>query len=246
MMPDNATKANGLLDVRSLREQLYGYIRSEIQSGQLIPGALINLNEISERLGISKTPLRDALIQLECEGFVTILPRRGVMVNTLTLDEIQNVLEIVGSLESTVIASVFERIKTSHLTEMKHLNEQMRKLVQKKAFNDAFDQRYYQLNIAFHDIFLNLSRNSYLQRIIMPIKQRLYDFPRLSYIREWELINCDEHDQLVQYIKNGKRQKAVRLWQDSHWSFKAHERYIREFYFQGSKQIQYQLERQEH
>jgi hypothetical protein len=79
----------------------------------------------------------------------------------------------------------------------------------------------------------------------MPIKQRLYDFPRPSYIREWELINCDEHDQLIQYIKSGERQKAVRLWQDSHWSFKAHERYIREFYFQGSKQIEYQLELQE-
>lgn len=245
MMPGNVTKANGLLDVRSLREQLYDYIRNEIQNGQLIPGALINLNEISERLGISKTPLRDALIQLECEGFVTILPRRGVMVNKLTLDEIQNVLEIVGSLESTVIASVFDHIEVSHLDEMKRLNQQMRKLVQKKSFKDAFDQRYYQLNIAFHDVFLNLSHNNFLHRIIMPIKQRLYDFPRLSYIREWELINCDEHDQLIQFVRNGERQKAVRLWRDSHWSFKAHERYIREFYSQGSKQIKYQLERQE-
>jgi DNA-binding GntR family transcriptional regulator len=161
------------------------------------------------------------------------------------LDEIQNVLEIVGSLESTVIASVFERIQATHLSEMKRFNQQMRKLVQKKTFNDAFDQRYYQLNIAFHNVFLNLSSNSYLRRIIMPIKQRLYDFPRLSYIREWELINCDEHDQLIQFVRQKEREKAVRLWQDSHWSFKAHEKFIREFYSQGSKQIQNQLERQQ-
>ncbi len=85
MLPGNATKANGLLDVRSLREQVYEYIRGEIQNGRLIPGALIKVNEISERLGVSKTPLRDAIIQLECEGFVTILPRRGVVVNKLKI-----------------------------------------------------------------------------------------------------------------------------------------------------------------
>ena len=71
---------------------------------------------------------------------------------------------------------------------------------------------------------------------------RLYDFPRLSYIREWELVNCDEHDQLIKFIRKGEREKAVCLWQESHWSFKAHEKYIREFYSQGNKQIQYQLE----
>ncbi len=154
-------------------------------------------------------------------------------------------LEIVGSLESTVIVSVFDRIKTSHLAKMKRLNEQMRALVQSKAFDNTFDQRYYQLNIAFHDVFLNLSRNTFLRRFIMPIKQRLYDFPRLSYIREWELINCDEHDRLIQFFKEGEREMAARLWQDRHWSFTAHERFIREFYSQGSKQIQNQLERQE-
>ena len=54
-----------ILDVRSLREQIYEYLKNGIQTGQLVPGAFIKLNEISERLGVSKTPLRDALIKLE-------------------------------------------------------------------------------------------------------------------------------------------------------------------------------------
>lgn len=154
----------------------------------------------------------------------------------LTLDSIKNVIEIVGALESVVIVSVFDRIMPNHLEEMAQLNAKLRAIMQDSK-TDSFDKRYYQLNIAFHDVFLNLSGNAHLRQIVVPIKQRLYDFPRLTYIKEWELINCDEHDQLIQFIKDGKPNEAARLWRDSHWSFTAHERFIREFYTQGNKQI---------
>ncbi len=77
-----------MLNTKSLREQVYEYLRDEIHNRKLLPGATININEISQQLGISKTPLRDAIIQLEIEGFVTILPRRGVTVKKLTLREV--------------------------------------------------------------------------------------------------------------------------------------------------------------
>lgn len=239
---ENNTRSTPMLDIRPLREQLYEYLRSEMQAGNIIPGSLIRLNEISERLGISKTPLRDAVIQLECDGLVTILPRRGVLVNRLTLDEIKKTLEIVGALESAAIHSVFFKIEQPHLNEMERLNKEMRKLIQSDRFT-SFDPQYYELNIAFHNVFLNLSDNDYFQKIITPIKKRLYDFPRFRYIREWESINCDEHDRFIEYIKRGDRKNAVILWRDSHWSFEAHERFIREFYSQGDKHIQDELER---
>ena len=243
MVLDSHVAANGILDVRSLREQVYEYIRGEMQMGRIVPGSFIKLNAISERLGISKTPLRDAMIQLECEGFVTILPRRGVVVNKLTLEEIKNVLEIVGALESAVIVSVFGQIKAMHLKQMEHLNQRMRDQLESDGF-DRFDQEFYRLNIAFHDVFLNLSENKFLRQIIMPSKQRLYDFPRPSYIKKWELINCDEHDQLIQFIKTGEKEKAASLWRDEHWSFSAHEQFIREFYSLGNKHLQNELEYQ--
>ena len=242
MTVDNHIGTDGILDVRSLREQVYEFLRREMQTGQIVPGSFIKLNSISEHLGISKTPLRDAIIQLECEGFVTILPRRGVVVNKLTLEEIKNALEIVGALESAVIVSVFDQIKAAHLKKMERLNQRMRAQLESKG-TDQFDQQYYQLNIAFHDVFLDLSQNTFLRRIIMPIKQRLYDFSRPSYILEWELINCDEHDQLIQFVKIGEREKAASLWKNEHWSFSTHEKFIREFYSLGNKQIQSQIER---
>ena len=237
MANERAAATSSMLDMRSLREQVYEYLRGQMQKGLIRPGSLIKLNEISQRLGISKTPLRDAIIQLECEGFVTILARRGVVVNRLTLDEIKNVLEIVGALESAVLGSVFHRILPAHLKEMERLNGRMRASIQSSAFDDTFDQGYYELNIAFHDVFLELSKNTFLRKTIMPIKQRLYDFPRLSYIADWESINCDEHERLIGFIKEGDRESAVRLWKDSHWSFEAHEKFIREFYSQGKKQL---------
>ena len=236
MTPNYDTEKKTLLNVKSLREQVYEYLRGEMQAGSLIPGSFIKMNEISKQLGISKTPLRDALIQLECEGFVTFLPRRGVLMKKLTLNSIKNVLEIVGALESAVIMSVFDKIMPNHLEEMAQLNVKMRAIMQGSK-TDSSDQRYYQLNIAFHAVFLNLSGNTPLRQIVISSKQRLYDFPKLNYIKEWELINCDEHDQLIQFIKAGKPKEAVRIWRDSHWSFTAHERFIREFYTQGNKQI---------
>ena len=246
MVPKDAstpgTAGGGLLEIRSLREQVYEYLRGEMQAGRLVPGTFINLNDISGHLGISKTPLRDAIIQLECEGFVTILPRRGVVVNRLTLEEIRNVLEIVGALESAVILSVFDQITAAHLEEMARINADMRRIMDTRRTR-RFDYRYYQLNNAFHEIFLDLSGNTSLRKIIRPIKQRLYDFPRPGYIPRWELINCDEHDQLIRFIREGRREDAARLWRDSHWSFEAHEEFIREFYDQGNRQIQEQLDR---
>ena len=243
MTVDNHIGTNGILDVRSLREQVYEFLRREMQTGRIVPGSFIKLNSISEQLGISKTPLRDAIIQLECEGFVTILPRRGVVVNRQTIEEIKNALEIVGALESAVIVSVFDQIGKIHLKQMERLNQQMRDLLKGNQF-DRFDHQYYQLNITFHDVFLDLSENTSLRRIVMPIKQRLYDFPRPSYIKEWELINCDEHDRLIQYIKAGEKEQAASLWRNEHWSFSAHEQFIREFYSLGSQHIQNELAHQ--
>ncbi len=226
-----------VLDLRSLRQQVYEYLQNEIQAGRLLPGAYIKLNEISTRLGVSKTPLRDAIIQMECEGFVSILPRRGVLLKRLTLDEIRDILQILGALESAVLRSVFDQITSHRIAKMEKLNRDMRRCIQEKSFED-FDSQYYFLNIAFHDIFLELSDNTTMKPLIMNMKQRLYDFPRLAYIKEWEWANCDEHDRLIHFIRKGEKEAAAIFWQKTHWGFEAQETYIREFYAQENERIQ--------
>jgi DNA-binding GntR family transcriptional regulator len=209
----------------SLREQVYHFFWQEMQNGILSPGTSINLNEISKKLGISKTPLRDALIQLETEGFVTILPRRGIIVNTLHMHEIKSSYEILGALESSVLLSVFAKIKTRHIEQMEDLNAE-----QIEALDSGEYEHYYRLNLAFHDVFLNLSDNELIKKILAPIKRRLYDFPRRDYIREWELINIDEHDRLITCIKKGNRPGASSIIKDEHWSFNFHRKYLKKFY----------------
>jgi DNA-binding GntR family transcriptional regulator len=214
-----------ILNLTPLREQVYQYFRNEMQHGHLIPGSSVNLNQISLELGISKTPLRDALIQLEAEGFVTILPRRGVLVNKLTLAEIQNLYQIIGSLEATVVLAVFEKLTKSHVDRMKQLNAEQISSLKKKDF-----EKYYRLNLDFHDVFLNLSDNDTLKRIITPLKQRLYDFPRRGYFEDWEKQHLEEHEKLINAIAKSKRKLAASIIRDQHWCFDVHKKYLDRFY----------------
>jgi len=214
-----------MLITKSLREQVYDYLRDQINSRRLLPGTTINLNAISQHLGISKTPLRDAIIQLEIEGFVTILPRRGVTVKKLTLRDVKDSYDIVGALEGSVILNNFDKINQSHIARMEKLNA-----AQFDAFNREEYDRYYKLNLDFHNVFLDLSDNKHLKSIIKPYKQRLYDFPRRGYVKEWELNNCREHDQFIELTKKKDRKGAAAIMQDVHWSFKVQEKYIRQFY----------------
>ena len=232
----NNSRTSPIIDVSSLREQVYAYLRSEINQGRILPGANINLKKISSQLGISTTPLRDAIIQLECEGFVTILPRRGVVVKRLTLDEIKDYLEIVGAQESSVLLNVFPRLTGNHIDKLERLNASMVAALNKSDFD-----KYYNLNIEFHDVFLLLSNNSTLHQIIMPMKQRLYDFPRRQYITEWELVNCDEHTEFIGLLRQGMPEAAASLWKDRHWSFSYHESYIRSFYSDASEYLDMRL-----
>lgn len=226
-----------VLDVRSLRQQIYEYLQQEIQAGRLVPGSFINLNEISEHLGVSKTPLRDAIIQMECEGFVSILPRRGVLLKCLTLEDIKDILEILGALESSVLRSVFDNITSNRIVKMEQLNAEMRRRIQENTF-EVFDPQYYSLNIAFHDVFLELSSNMAMKPLLSTMKQRLYDLPRLAYMKDWKWANCDEHDRLLSHIRNGEKAAAALFWQEIHWGFEAQEPYIREFYAQENERIQ--------
>ena len=214
-----------ILNVKSLREQVYEYIRDQMMTGHILRNTTLNLNQISDHLGISKTPLRDALIRLEAEGFVTIMPRRGVVVNALTLQDVKDFYQICGALEGDVVRDVFDQFNGNHISVMRQLNSDMRAAIQR----DEFDLMY-RLNIRFHDVFLNLSDNKFIRSILMPLKQRLYDFQRRPYVKEWELRNTNEHDQFIDAIKKGEREEAVRLLRDVHWSFRVQEDYIRTFH----------------
>ncbi len=214
-----------MLNLKSLREQVYQYLREELQSGNILPGAYINMGEICKKLDVSKTPLREALIFLEAEGFVTILPRRGVLVNQLTLEDVRELFQVVGSLEASAIVSAAARTDKLILKRLTSLNERMTIAVQREDFKS-----YYRLNAEFHDVFLQRCGNGLLRKTVQLFKQRLYDFPRRAYIKEWELINCGEHEQIIICLERKDPAGAAGIMRDAHWSYSKHEGYIRQFY----------------
>lgn len=220
-------RAETTLDLRPLREQVYLRLKDWISRGLLHTGEYLDLGKLGEEMGISRTPLRDALIQLETEGFVSILPRRGVLVNDLTLDDIRHLYEMIGALEGVAVYSVFDRLTARHLDRMVSLNERMLEAIE----NDRFD-RYYDLNLAFHDVFLGLSDNARLSRTVETFKARLYDFPRREhFVKEWEVRSTGEHAGFVDLLKKGDARGAADHMRDVHWSFEVQEPYIRRYYF---------------
>lgn len=215
----------GILNLMSLKDQVYEYLRTEMKKGRLRPGSAINMEKTSERLGVSKTPLRDALIRLEAEGFVTILPRRGVVVNPLTLRDIRNYYQIIGSLESTAILSAGPRL-ASAVQRMESLNQGMSDALDR----DSFDL-YYERNLRFHQIFIHLSGNEVIADTVDTLKKRLYDFPRpKDYIKAWEKRSIGEHAALVSLVKEKRIKEAALYIRDVHWSFDVQKPYILQYY----------------
>jgi DNA-binding GntR family transcriptional regulator len=222
------------LHLKTLREQVYDYLRRGLERGDLAPGASLNLNEICAQLGISKTPLRFALLQLENEGFVTILPRRGCVVRTLTLDEIRNIYQIIGALESSVVSSQFPRIAPAVIEKMKRFNQAARAALEEDDFNS-----YYENNLKLHDSYLNLSSNEQLVQITTILKNRLYDFPRKKWhIKEWEVNSTGEHAEFIRLLEAGQAKEAAGYLRDIHWSYSVQEKYIKQYYVEVFEPVQ--------
>jgi DNA-binding GntR family transcriptional regulator len=196
-------------------------------TGGLQPGAFLDLNELATRLGISRTPLREALLHLESQGFVTILPRRGFRLNALTLDDIRHYYEIIGALEAAALRSAGPALGPSDFARMRALDAAMAAAVAERDFD-----RYYEANLAFHDVYLRRSDNTRLIAQVHLLKQRLYDWPRRErMVQAWEQHSVVEHEHFLQLLERGDVAAAAAHLQDVHWSFAVQEPFIHAYYF---------------
>ncbi|MFA9453358.1 MAG: GntR family transcriptional regulator [Candidatus Aminicenantaceae bacterium] len=221
-----------ILNLASLKDQVYEYIRLQMKIGTLKPGDSIDMNAFSQRLGVSKTPLRDALIRLEMEGFVWILPRRGVIVNELTIQDIKDYYQILGALESTAVIAAAPHLKEIEVRKMDKLNQGMGVALGRDDFN-----AYYEKNLQFHDIFLTLSGNKQLRNTADVLKKRLYDFPRQAgYVREWEEHSIQEHKELIRLIAERKYLEAANFIRDVHWSFAVQQKFVTKYYTESPEE----------
>jgi len=227
------SKKESILFTKTLKEQIYEYLREEIHKQHLKPGSIINMDATSRELGISKTPLRDALLQMEMEGFVTIANRRGVYVNSLGPDDIEELYQVIGALEHAALVNGFPNIKAVHIAKMKRLLDDM-----KKSLDDEDFKMFYKKNLEFHDTYIHLSGNNSLVKIINTMKKRLYEFPpQEKWLKEWEESSMLEHERIVQLIAAGKPREAADFIRDVHWSFSVQEKFIKRYYFNNKESM---------
>lgn len=212
---------------RSLRELVYDSLRNEMARGGLQPGAYLDLNELAARLGVSRTPLREALLNLESQGFVTVLPRRGFRLNELTLADIRHFYEIIGALEASALRGVGLDLTDADFAHMRALDSEMARAVAQRDFD-----RYYTANLAFHDVYLTRSDNARLVAQVNLLKRRLYDWPRRqTMVQAWEAHSVTEHEEFLSLLELGDIEAAADHLQHVHWSFTVQEPFILAYYF---------------
>ena len=219
---------------RSLREEVYDHLRDEMSCGGLQPGAFLDLDQLAEKLKVSRTPLREALLHLETQGFVTVIPRKGFRLNPLSIDDIRHYFEIIGALESSTMKSVGQGLGPEDIRRMHELNAAMKEAVATSDFN-----LYYDLNLAFHEVYLSRSDNHCLLGMIRSLKKRLYDWPRREgFVKAWEEDSIqNEHESLISLLERGAIDEAGDYLQKVHWSFELQRPYILAYFFasQGQK-----------
>ena len=210
------------------RELVYDYIQGLMKRDKLPPGSVLDLKAIRQELGISSTPLRDSLIRLEAEGYLTIHPRSKVVVNRLELEDFPFLYEIMGSLEYTLITGALDAYTPALLDEMCAMNDDMRSAILAGDMT-RYDKRHY----AFHEMFLEVRPNLFAKRILKPIKNRLWDFPRKNFVQDWYLAAIDEHMLIVNAIKSRDPKALAHAVRELHWDFAYNEASIRKVYSLG-------------
>ncbi|WP_309487191.1 GntR family transcriptional regulator [Bacillus sp. ISL-4] len=206
----------------SVREEAYMILRDWIVQGILTPGEQLRDKELAEQLGVSRTPIREALLRLEDEGFVETKPSRSTIVSPIQFEGVLNIYSIVWTLEKLAMEQAFDFIEEKHLIEMEAINHEV-----KKAIDEGNQIVAVQKDDDFHSIYINLSTNDELKRILTGLKQKLirielFYFNQVSDVH----LSVDEHDQIIQALKNGNLTMVLKVieknWKESYFRIQAH------------------------
>ncbi|NDL66849.1 GntR family transcriptional regulator [Anaerotalea alkaliphila] len=153
----------------SLKQQAYTLIKSKILSCEYAPNMFINEEFLCKEINASRTPVRDALSRLEQENLLTIIPKKGVMVAPVTINEINTIYETRILLEPYILANYGTRITPELLDRMQKLIDGLH--VDKESCAPEDVSRFYGLDDEYHRILVNLCENKYL----IQCYQNIYD-----------------------------------------------------------------------
>jgi len=196
-------------DYELLNQKVYRILKAEIIEGSLKPGTKLLENNIAKQLGISRTPIREALRELAAEGFVKMNPNQGVVVSNASVEDVQEVLQIRGVLEGLAARLATKMINEEEIKELEKYQKRMEYYTNK---DDVL--AFSEMDTEFHELILNICGNNRL----IQIRKNLSDQAHRYQIRSLSVpgrlkYSLKEHQEIVEALKRKNPEQADRLSQ---------------------------------
>ena len=190
-----------------LRDVVFNTLRQAILRGELKPGERLMEIQLANKLGVSRTPIREAIRKLELEGLVLMIPRKGAEVAQITEKNMQDVLEVRKALEELSVQLACERITPEQVEEMKMAAEDFRKVLKSGDVTKIAEA-----DVKFHDIIFAATNNQRLITLLNNLREQMYRF-RVEYLKQKECYPqlLEEHDKLIALISGGEVEEACEL-----------------------------------
>ena len=215
----------------SLADQVYLLLRDAIVGGQLRPGERVLEKKLAADLGISRTPVREALLRLQVEGTVVCKSRSSYKVRALTVEEVRVIYETLGILESAAVGRVAHRITPSDLDLLRQYNRKMEAAAAKGDF-----VVFGTWNRNFHNVFVSKMNNQTLSSVCDAMRARLYTFPVQTHaLRDYLRKAAREHAEIIRLAKAGKFARLHKYFQTVHWSYEKDRPYLETAFYEAGR-----------
>ncbi len=193
---------------KSLTQIAYEQLRSSILNGEMCAGELYNEMAIAKQLGISRTPIREALLELSNKGMVTFLPRRGVIVRSLSEEDVNELFELRQVLESHFLTKIAANPSDYDFSVLELNLKAQKAAAQKKNIPD-----YLRYNAAFHSAMAELCNNQRMLEIYRAIVDliRLLALQSLQHPMRMQAQLIPQHEAMLASIKSGETKIATKL-----------------------------------
>ena len=193
-----------------LRDVVFNTLRRAILKGELEPGERLMEIALANKLGVSRTPIREAIRKLELEGLVVMIPRKGAEVARITEKDLRDVLEVRTSLEKLAIELACDRITEDDIYDLKLACKNVEESFGKDDLTTIAEK-----DVAFHDIIFRSTKNARLIQILNNLREQMYRY-RLEYLKDTQSHDrlVEEHQRIVDAIIDKNKEEAVRLIQE--------------------------------
>ena len=191
----------------TLREKILETIRDAIISGALKPGEKVAEPELSERFGISRTPIREAFRQLESEGYLTVIPRKGAVVASFSQRDVEEFYAIKSILEGYAARKACAKLTPREIDKLQSINDKLSLLAE-----DGDVKHFFKVHNSFHELFVRAADNEKLAEMIINLVERfqLLRIASLSLPGRMEF-SVKEHQKIIEAFRNGNADLAESL-----------------------------------